>query len=111
MTPIIIAAMHTAEASDFTIFKAQTFGTITYMADDEGYVFKCARYKGKTYMLDSMPDVIGNPFDFLVGLIRTGLAILGALGLAAHLGLYFGGFYEWLAIKYPTNAVIQFLGA
>jgi hypothetical protein len=111
MTPITIAAMHTAEASDFTIFKAQTFGTVTYMADDEGYVFKCVNYKGKTYMLHVMQDVVGTPFDFIVGLIRSGLSILGAFGLATHLGLYFGGFYQWLAVKYPDNIWLHILGA
>lgn len=110
MTPLIIASMHTMEATHFTLFKAQTFGTVTYMADDDGIVYKCVKYKGKTYMLQVMPDVIGTPFDFLVGLVRSGLAILGAFGLALHLGLYFGGFYQWLAIKYPDNAIAQLLG-
>lgn len=107
--PIIIASLRTLEASRLTLFKAEHFGTVRHLCDEDGTVFKCATYKGKTYLIDSVPDVIGSPLDFVVGMVRNILAVIGVMALVLHIGLHYGGFYGYLASVYPHSAVIRFI--
>lgn len=109
--PIIIASLRTLEASRFTLFKAEHFGKVKYLCDDNDVVHICSTYKNKTYYLGTLKEVVGSPFDFIVGLIRDILAIVGVMALLLHIGFSYGGFYRYLATVYPNSAIIQFLGS
>lgn len=45
-------------------------------------------------------------FNMLIGFF----AALGLISGAAMVGLYFGGFFHWLAAKNPTGLLSYFLG-
>ena len=44
-------------------------------------------------------------YDLIVGF----LAVLGIIFFAAMLGLVWAGFFHWLTLKYPNEALLKFL--
>lgn len=97
--PVVLAALRTLEASRFTLFKAEHFGKVVYLSDENGCIFKLATYQGKTYFIKAMPEVIESPLDFVWGIILKliRVAVIGTLILhaALYLGGYYGNFFSW----------------
>lgn len=107
--PIVIASLRTLNASRFTLFKAQRFGKTKYLCDDQGIVHVCATYRGTTYYMGALHEVVGSPLDFIFKVLRNMFALVGVLALFAHIGLYYGGLYHYLLTVYPTSTVLQFI--
>lgn len=92
--PVVLAAIRTLEASRLTLFKAEHFGKVVYLTDENGCVSKLATYQGKTYFIKTMPEVIESPLDFVGGIVLKLIRVCLVGALILHTVMYFGGYYR-----------------
>lgn len=106
---VVRAAAHTMAASRMTMFKARLFGIRydVYMPDDNA-THTITTYKGVNYFLGTTERRKTSRADEAFGMLRDLLAVFGLFAFILCLGLQAGGFFHYLATKYPGNAVLQF---
>jgi hypothetical protein len=71
---------------------------------------QCVRYTDHHEVVDTEADKPLFTFEGICDTLQMLLVVIGMLTLAALIGLWFGGFFHWIAKSFPNGLLAQLIG-